>query len=343
MLMQLSLTIIFALSFIACSQDGGQRTPINRAGSKTSNGNSLSKTSDVTSQSAEDKKKCLDIYKLTQRIKELDKESFRAYKSDVRILETSDLNHKTHSDLNLQSKMLFFLLQTNQESFYEVDYAKNIVKDVPSQLAPFAINKQNECKSVTAQFLGEDEPKELAIEQESFTDFYLVLTSPDGNEKYVFQRTGNDKLDFTSYTEVQLNIPECRTEVVENPLSDESQLNELQLNGLQSNQLKIRKPQPSGEIQTYYAKNTISYEWSYRDNRSLEVSTVLVNSFKDLLSYRTSDDELAQGIPVSVEKSLSDIKHSDTSRIKINSEDYIRMFRHALNSPNRYTNPPKCD
>jgi len=293
-----TLTVVFLLS--ACAGDSGERIPIKRSSDKSS---SKSKLTGITAKSGDGKKTCLNIKEVVKKITNLKQSSFRTYISDLRILESNNLNIQNLQplqDKELQKQFLKNMLAESADSFYLVDYAKNIIKDAPSTLAPFSISEQKNCDAVSAKFFDDSEVKSFKIVQDSMTDFFLHLQSDDTKENYSFQLVNQNQINFTS---------------------------------LQATQLEVENTGQKSK-KDFIARTVSTYEWEYSQEKALILSYQLANTFKEILTKKTSvngqPDKESIEVPTEVLEALSKATASDTAKVRISAEDLMRIRQDSL-------------
>ena len=297
----LILILSFSLFLTACGGDSGERIPIKSGKNAKGKTKHSIQSKEVIETDKKNKTTCFSLPKVISKIKNLNQADFRVYTSDLRLLNSKEISMSTIStskNIQAQNTLVLNQVKSDNNSSYLVDYAKNIIKDVPSALAPFEIIKQDECSTVTAKFFKNDESKTYQIDKENYTDFFLILSHAESKEYYIFQLVGENRLDFISF----------KLQEIETKCKDKT------------------------ENKTYLSRSTLTYEWGYRENKQIELSSVLLSTFKNLLKG-------SEGLPQDVENELSKTEPSDTNRIKIKNEDYIRMLNHV----SRLTDSPKCD
>ncbi len=278
----LSLNLVLVL-LAACGGKTGARTSIKNADGKDSKQKTRGFKA-VTSNKGT-KKQCLNIEDLVNnKIKSLGQADFRVYTSDLRVLSEDDYKtSNTTSDKVVEHAQTNLIIEKANDKnfpFYQVDYAKNIIKDTPSPLAPFKIVKQTECKKVEIKFNENEPSQEYEIVQDEFTEFQLVLRAK--GELYQFRLLNNGvRLDFVNYFVTN------EREVCDDPKS----------------------------LKNLLARSTHTYEWNYRDTKKLDISYRVAKIFDDILKNLPVDVEKSLSENVESDTARINIKAEDYTRI----------------------------
>ncbi|MCB9027380.1 MAG: hypothetical protein H6625_13745 [Bdellovibrionaceae bacterium] len=261
----LTLTSLSSFLFLsACGKSTGNRTPIRNASAKSGNGGSEKVGSTIKptfKTNISTKKKCIDLDDLiNKKLMELKQADLRVYTSDLRVLEDKTLISSNQNTMSqpawAQTNLVIEKINGDpslQLPFIEVDYAKNIITKVPSTLAPFNIieKSQKDCLKLEAKFFdGDSIQREYEIVADESSEIQLVLKSQDKRELYIFRLIGDDQMQFVSFR-VEKEREECE------------------------------KPDTETEILT---RTIITYEWNYKEDKQVEISTVLADTLQKILT-----------------------------------------------------------
>ncbi|MCB0390855.1 MAG: hypothetical protein KDD58_06185 [Bdellovibrionales bacterium] len=303
------IIIIFSLSFIvSCGEESGKRTPIKREGKNhaAGGGSSGGISTKAVSAPGDNNKKCLDIYDFIQQVKDKGRANFRAYTSDLRVLEKTEpllSNITTNTSIKWAQKNL--VIETAKEkpdSFIYTGFAEDIGENVPSELAPFKFfaKKQQGCQKIDAQLFDDTQLNSYTIDANNSNEFQLTLLSLDLTEMYVFTAYGSekskDRLVFQAFR------PEQERTVCDN-----------------------------SDTQTVLTKSIIVYEWNYQRDKKLEMTTVLANTFKDIIDGDLKDPKNKgksnkSKMPIDLSEDLSKVDNLDSTRLNIYKDDYQRVL-----------------
>ena len=314
------IAILSLFLFVACDgKDSGKRVPIHQDDKKSgsgSGGQGKGVSTKTLSTKEDDGKNCLDIYDLINtQIKKLDNARFRAYTSDLRVLKNLDEldpgNIETIEKIDwAQNNYVLELFREKPEAFLYVGQAKDIGDEVPSDLAPFKFYKgvQKGCQIIEARLDNSLTKQAYKIDSENSNDFQLAIVEPNNSAMYVFTTYGTKKsknrLVFQKYT-LNQERTDCDKEDSEEAI---------------------------------LTRQVIVYEWNYRRNKKLEMTTVLANSFKEIIEGVEKDKKKSQNnkgkskLPPDFSDTLSKTDKSDTGRVNIYKDDYESILR-VLSKP----------
>lgn len=301
------LTISTFLFFSACAKNTGNRVTIHKASAKNGSEKGTKSFKPLTESNKDSNKKCLNLADLiNNKLMSLSQADLRVYTSDLRVLDDSDLSSSNQNTLNkliwAQSNLVLEKIKGDpdmQLPFIEVDYAKNIISDVPSHLAPFEIKSQSSCLKLEAKFFeGGSVQKNYDIVAAESSEIQLVLKSQDKRELYIFRLIGEDQMQFISFR-VENEREDC-----DNKDSEKE----------------------------FLTRTIITYEWNYKADKKIEVSTVLADTLQKILTDKKSNNKQNSNLPVDFSNELTKTPVTNTSRINIKADDYRRILNDIRSS-----------